>query len=179
MAASTFFLQRPRLHPDDARRHLGLLVRGLKNIAYVGWSSAAGCTFLALLIGRFLFTRPTQPGTVSDFQGLSAIVFVAWFMAIAMLVFSTLYFVSGFGLARQKTWAHYMASVTFMTKILLCLALGRISIRAMLVFLVISSWDFYGLWVSLSAPVAQLFSRQVEGIPESTQAEAKPVNLIS
>jgi len=168
MAGRTFFLQ----HPDDARRHVDLLARGLKKIAYLGWTAGAGCAALAYLVGHFMVTRSTEPNSLPGFQEISGITFVTLFMAIALLAYSTLYFVSGRGLAQQKPWARYLASGTFLTKVLLCVWLGRGSIRAMVVFLVIAVWDFYGLWVLLSSAAGQLFAA-----PESAQAGVKPANL--
>ncbi len=170
MASRTFFLQRP----DDARRHVDLLARGLKKVAYVGWCAGVACTLLALIVSHFMVTRPAEPNSLPGFKEISGITVVAWFMAIALLFFSTLYFVSGRGLAQQKPWARYLGSGTFLMKVLLCVWLGRGSVRAMVVFLVIAIGDFYGLWVLLSAAAGQLFTS-----PESSQAGVKPANLVT
>ncbi len=79
-------------------------------------------------------------------------------MTIAMLVFSILYFISGWGLSQQKPWARYTAAATFIFKVLVCVWLGRGSIGAMVVFLMVAGWDVYGLWVLLSKGTAQVFS---------------------
>jgi hypothetical protein len=170
MASRTFFLQ----HTDEARRHVDLLARGLKKVAYLGWTAGVGCAALALLVSHFMVTRPTEPTSVPGFQEISGILLVTWFMALALLVYSTLYFISGRGLARQQPWARYLGAGTFLTKVLLCVWLGRGSIRAMLVFLVIAVWDFYGLWVLLSSAAGQLFAA-----PESSQPGVKPAKLVT
>jgi hypothetical protein len=95
-------------------------------------------------------------------------------MAIALLIFSSLYFVSGWGLSCQKMWARYAAAGTFVAKVLLCMWLGRATISAMIVFLLIASWDLYGLWVLLARETGQLFSS-----PQSSQASIKPANLVT
>ena len=84
-------------------------------------------------------------------------------MASALLVFSSLYYVSGWGLDHQKNWARYFATGTLLAKVLLCVWLGRSSLAAMILFLLIASWDFYGLWVLLS-----------KEIPRNSSARSKP-----
>lgn len=90
-------------------------------------------------------------------------------MSIAMLVFSTLYFISGWGLSQQKPWARYMAAATFIFKLLVCVWLGRGSVGAMLVLLMVAGWDMYGLWVLLSKGTAQVF-----GSPQVSPAFESP-----
>jgi hypothetical protein len=52
--------------------------------------------------------------------------------------------------------------------------MGRGSLRAMAVFIGISGWDFYGLWVLLAKETGQLFSS-----PQANQIAAKPANLVT
>ncbi len=170
MASRSFFIQRP----EDAERHVTLLAKGLKSVAIVALVGGAGCGVMALLLGHFLVAPSPQPNAVPGAQELSGITFVAWFMATAMLLFSCLYFVAGWGLSRRKAWARYAAAATFVAKILLCVWLGRGSVGAMMVFLVIASWDFYGLWVLLSKETEQFLSS-----PKTTQASIKPANLVT
>ena len=51
-----------------------------------------------------------------------------------------------------------MAAAMFLAKVLLCVWLGRGSIGAMIVFLIVAAWDIYGLWVLLAKESGQLFS---------------------
>src|SRR6202034_3885134 len=111
----------------------------------------------------------TQSNAVPGAQELSGIAFIAWFMAAAMVVFSGLYFVAGWGLSHRKPWARYTAAAAFLAKLLLCLWLGRVSVGAMIVFLCVAGLDFYGLWVLLSKETEQLLSS-----PKTTQASIKP-----
>jgi hypothetical protein len=169
MASRSFFIQ----NRDDAQRHFTLLLKGLKSVATVALIGAAGCGILAILLGHFL-APSTQSNAVPGTQELSGIVFFAWFMAAAMLVFSGLYFVAGWGLSHRKPWARYTAAAAFLAKLLLCVWLGRISLGAMIVFLSVTGLDFYGLWVLLSKETEQLLSS-----PKPTQASIKPANLVT
>jgi hypothetical protein len=170
MASGSFFIQRP----EDAQRHVNLLAKGLKKVAVAGWVGGAGCTALAALVSHYLGIRHTESNAIPGFQELSGITLVTWFMAIALLVFSSLYYLAGWGLAHQKAWARYASAGTFLSKVLLCVWLGRGSIAAMFVFLVIASWDFYGLWVLLSKETAQFLS-----LRQAQQAPVKPANLVT
>jgi hypothetical protein len=167
----SFLIQRR----EDALRHVNLLAKGLKKVALVGVVGGAGCGVMAVLLGHFL-TTPASPqaNPVPGFLELSGITFVATFMAIALLLFSSLYFISGWGLAKQKGWARYTAAATFMAKVLLCVWLGRASVQTMIVFLLIASLDFYGLWVLLSKETGQLFSSL-----DPSQSSVKPANLVT
>lgn len=167
MATRSFFIQRP----EDARRHMDLLAKGLKKVALAGWVGGAGCTALAVMVTHFLVNRGPQNNPVPGFQETSGITFVTWFMAIGLLLFSSLYFVCGWALGKQKKWARYASAATFLSKILLCVWLGRGTVAAMIVFLLIASWDFYGLWVLLSKETAQVF--------QPAQAATKPANLVT
>ncbi len=166
----SFFIQ----DRDKALRHITLLAKGLKKVAIAGWVGGAGATLLALMLSHFVISPGPQSVATPGFRELSGISFVAWFLAIAMLVFSTLYYISGWGLANQKSWARYSAAGTFMLKILLCVWLGRGTLGAMVVFLLIASCDIYGLWVLLSKQTADLLQA-----PQSNQARIKPANLVS
>ena len=95
-------------------------------------------------------------------------------MTIGLIGFSSLYLVIGWGLSHQKQWSRHAAGVVFVLKVLLCVWVGRASIGAMVVFLLIASWDLYGLWVLLSKETAQLFAS-----PEPRQASGKPANLVT
>ena len=61
-----------------------------------------------------------------------------------------------------------------MPKVLLCVWLGRGAVVAMIVFLLVAAWDFYGLWVLLSKETGQLFSSR-----ETSQVGVKPANLVT
>lgn len=154
MAIRSFFIQTP----EDALRHVDLLAKGLKKSAIVGLVGGAGCSGLALLVSHLLVPTGSQSNAVPGFREMSGIAFVAWFMAIALLVLSGLYLVAGWGLSHQKGWARYTAAGTFVLKVLLCVWLGRATIPAMIVFLFIASWDIYGLWVLLSRETGQLYA---------------------
>lgn len=158
MASSSFFIQRS----EDARRHVNQLVKGLKQVAVGSLLGGIGCGVMAVLLGRFLGPE------VQDSFGVA---FVVWFLAAAFLLFACLYFVTARGLSRQKTWARPTGIATFLGKVLLCVWLGRRSAGAMIVFLLIASWDIYGLWVLLSTETGQLF--------RSSQASVKPANLVT
>src|SRR5271157_2335151 len=170
MPSRSFFLQRP----EDVQRHVTILAKGLKKVAYAGLAGGAGCGILAILLGHFLVTPGPQPNAIPGSQEISGITFVTWFMAIALLVFSSLYLVAGWGLSHQKGWARYTAAATFVAKVLLCVWLGRATVSAMIVFLFIASWDLYGLWVLLSKQTGQLFSS-----PQTNQPRVKPANLVT
>ena len=160
---------------EDALRHVNLLAKGLKKVALAGVVGGAGCGVMAVFLGHFLMTPAgSQSNPVPGFLELSGITFVATFMAIALLLFSGLYFISGWGLAKQMGWARYTAAATFMAKVLLCVWLGRASFAAMIVFLLIASLDFYGLWVLLSRETGQLFSSL-----DPSQPSVKPANLVT
>lgn len=172
MATRSFFIQRP----EDALRHVATLTKGLKKIAIAGWIGGFASTILAVLVTHFI-TPPTAASSATPgVHEISGIVFVAWFMALAMLLFSTLYFVAGWGLAQKKPWARYAAAISFLLKILLCVWLGRGSASAMFVFLLIAAWDFYGLWVLLSKETALLFEPSPQLSASVTRAtKASPI----
>jgi len=159
---------------EDARRHLDLLVKGLRKVAWAGLAGGAGCGVLAILVAHFLVTPGPQSSAIPGARELSGISFVAWFMTLALLAFSTLYLIAARGLSRQKPWARYMAAAVFLAKVLLCVWLGRGSIGAMIVFLVVAAWDLYGLWVLLSKETGELFTS-----PAPSQATVKPANLVT
>jgi hypothetical protein len=154
MASSSFFIQRQ----EDALRHVNLLAKGLKKVALAGWVGGAGCSALALMLTHFLVPAGPASNPVPGSHEISGVTFVTWFMATALIVFSSLYYVTGWALARQKQWARYAGAATFLSKILLCVWLGRGSVGAMAVFLLISVWDMYGLWVLLAKETGQLFA---------------------
>jgi hypothetical protein len=172
MSSGSFFLP----SSEAALRHVNLLAKMLKKVAIAGWISGAGCTALAVFVGRF-FVIMNSPQTAVGVPGareISGITLITWFMAIALLVFSSLYYVAGWGLAQQKSWARYTAAATFTLKVLLCVWLGRGSVAAMIVFLAVAGLDLYGLWVLLSKEAGLLF-----GAPQSSQAAIKPANLVT
>ena len=170
MASGSFFIQTQ----EAALRHVGLLAKGLKKVGMTGLVGGLACGGMAVLLGHFLITPSPRSNAIPGAQEMSGITFVAWFMAVALLVFSSLYLVAGWGLSHQKRWGRYTAAATFISKVLLCLWLGRGSIAAMIVFLLITVWDLYGLWVLLSKETGQLF-----GSPESSQVSVKPANLVT
>jgi hypothetical protein len=170
MASRSFFIQ----SPEDAQRHFALLLKGLKSVALVALIGAAGCGVMAILLGHFVAAPSTQSNAIPGTQELSGIVFFAWFIAAAMLLFSGLYFVAGWGLGHRKPWARYTAAAAFLAKLLLCVWLGRVSVGAMIVFLSVAGLDFYGLWVLLSKETEQLLSSS-----KPTQASIKPANLVT
>jgi len=170
MSSGSFFVK----NPEDALRHLTQLVQGLKKVAVAGIIGAVLCGIMAGLLSRFLAPSPNRPNAPRGFPEMSAISSVIWFMAIALIVFSCLYQLVAWGLAQQKQWARYTAAGTFVAKILLCIWLGRWTVQAMVVFLGISSWDFYGLWVLLSKETGHLFSSS-----HISQVSAKPANLVT
>jgi hypothetical protein len=154
MTGSSFFVQTP----EAALRHVNLLAKGLKKVAWAGLAGGVGGSALAALVSHLLVTSSPQPITTPGFREMSGITFVTWFMALALLGFSTLYLIAGWGLSNQKPWARYMAAAVFLAKILLCVWLGRGSIGAMIVFLTVAIWDIYGLWVLLAKESGQLFT---------------------
>jgi hypothetical protein len=140
---------------EDALRHVNLLGRGLKKVAWAGLIGGLCCGVLAVLEAHFLTSPSPQPNAILGAPELSGISFIAWFMAIALLVFSILYYTAG--------W---------------CVWLGRGSIAAMAVFLLVASWDFYGLWVLLSKETGQLFASP-NASSNTTHASGKPANLVT
>ncbi len=156
MARGSFFVQTP----EAALRHVKVLANGLKKVAYAGFAGGAGCGVIALLVGHYVVTPGPRSSTLPGFRELSGIAFVAWFMTLALLIFAALYFLAGWGLSQQKPWARYAAAAVFLSKILLCVWLGRGSFAAMLIFLVVASWDIYGLWVLLAKETGQLLGSQ-------------------
>ncbi len=175
MATRSFFIQ----SPEDARRHMNLLASGLKKVALAGAVGGAGCTALAVFLTNVLIIRGTQANPAPGSQETSTITVVAWSLAIAMLLFSGLYYLSGWAIEKQKPWSRYAASGTFLLKILLCVWIGRGSVAAMIVFLLIATGDFYGLWVLLSKVTGSLFSSSPISSSDTTQAPAKPANLVT
>lgn len=167
MANGSFFIQRP----EDALRHVNTLVKGLKKIAVAGWVGGGACTLLALFLSHYLVSSAPASGTPGS-REISGVLLVAWFMALAMLFFSTMYYIAGWGMSRQKEWARYTAAAAFLLKLILCVWLGRGSFGAMIVFLLIAAWDIYGLWVLLSKETGQLFTSS-----QSRQAQINPANL--
>jgi hypothetical protein len=170
MDSGSFFIQRR----EDALRHVNLLTKGLKKVAIAGLVGGASCGVMAGLLGRFLMPPAPQSNPMPGFREMSGITFVAWFMALALIVFSSLYLIAGWGLSHQKSWARYTAAGTFASKVLLCVWLGRGSLGAMIVFLLVSGWDVYGLWVLLSKETGELFSSS-----QVSQASVKPANLVT
>lgn len=170
MASGSFFVK----SPEDALRHLTQLVQGLKKVAVAGIIGAVVCGVMAMLLSRFLAPYGHRSKATQGFPEMSAIISVVWYIALALIVFSCLYLLVGPGLAQQKPWARYAASGIFLAKVLLCAWMGRGSLRAMVVFMGISGWDFYGLWVLLSKETGQLFSS-----PQATQVTVKPANLVT
>jgi hypothetical protein len=161
MDSSAFFIQRPQ----TARRHLDLLVKALRQIAIVGWIGGGAYTLLALFVSRFLGLNSFHPDGKPGSMELSGMTFITWFIAIGLLLFSTLYYVAGRGLSQQKAWARYLAAITFLIKALICVWLGRHSILGMVIFLGIAALDFYGLWVLLSNETARLFTSGSQSAP--------------
>jgi hypothetical protein len=170
MARGSFFVQTP----ENALRHVNVLAKGLKKIAVAGWVGGTGCAVLAVFLSRFLVPPHARGNTLPGFQEMSGISLVTWFMALAMLLFSSLYFISGWGLSHQKPWARYTAAGTFVLKVILCVWLGRGSFAAMIVFLLVAGWDIYGLWVLLARETGHLF-----GSTPISEASVKPANLVT
>jgi hypothetical protein len=167
MDARSIFIRRP----EDAARHVNTLAAGLRRFAISGWISGAACLALALFVSRYLTGFMTHASATSGARETSPIAFLAWAMAIALLVFSTLYFVAGWGLAQKKPWSRYFTAGTFLLKTLLCIWIGLSSPAAMIIFLLLAGWDLYGLWVLMSKEAGQLLSA-----PRATPASVKPVN---
>ncbi len=170
MATGSFFIH----GSDDALRHVKLLASGLKKVAIAGFVGGTGCGIMAVLLGHLLVASGPKSNSTPTAQEMSGITFVAWFMAIALLAFSSVYFVAGWGLAHQKRWARYTAAAVFVAKLLLCLWLGRGSVVAAIISLLIASLDLYGLWVLLSKETGELF-----GSPRASQSSVKPANLVT
>jgi hypothetical protein len=159
MAAGSFSVRIPFVqNREDALRHVGLLAKGLKKVAWAGIIGGAGCGAIALLLRNFLMTPAPPSSAMPGARELSGISFVAWFMTIALMVFGILYLIAGWGLSRQKPWARYTAAAVFLLKVLLCVWLGRGSVGAMIVFLTVAGWDLYGLWVLLAKETGLLFT---------------------
>lgn len=167
MAARSFFIH----SPEDAARHVNALAAGLRKLAISGWITGAFCTILALFVSYYLTGFMNRAGATPSSRGTFGIAFLAWAMAIALLGFSTLYFVAGWGLAQKKSWARYFAAGTFLLKTLLCIWIGLNSLAAMIVFLLLAGWDLYGLWVLLAKETGQLLAS-----PSATPASVEPVN---
>ncbi len=167
MDASSIFIHRS----EDATRHLNTLAAGLRRFALTGWISGSACTALALFVNHYLTGFITGPGVLPGSRQTSGIAFLAWAMAVALLAFSTLYFIAGWGLTQKKPWSRYFAAGVFLLKVLLCIWVGLSSPAAMIVFLLIAGWDLYGLWVLLAKETGQLLS-----IQHSAPASVKPVN---
>jgi hypothetical protein len=170
MSGASFFIHTT----DDALRHVALLAKGLKKVGTAGLVGGVGCGVMALLLGRVLLNSGTQSSAVPGIHEMSGITFIATFMASALIVFSILYLVASWGLLHQQSWSRYMAAGTFAAKLLLCVWLGRGSVVAMILFLMVAGWDVYGLWVLLSKETGQLFTSA-----QSTQVSAKPANLVT
>jgi hypothetical protein len=167
MTSGSLFIQRP----ESALRHVNLLAKGLRKVAIAGWVGGVGCTLLAIFVTHNFGIRNPQGSTLPGYREVDGITAVTWFMAAALLFFSTLYFIGGWGLARQKAWARYFAAATFLLKFLLCVWIGRASVPSMIIFLLIAAWDIYGLWVLLSKETGLLFSSRVAS-PGATQHAA-------
>jgi hypothetical protein len=170
MTSGSFFVQ----NSEDALRHVNQLAAGLKKVAIAGWVSGAGCSAMALMLAHFLINPKSHSNAAPGLLEMGGVTLIAVFMAAALLVFSSLYFVAGWGLSHQKSWARYTAAGTFIAKILLCVWLGRGTLAAMIIFLGIAGWDIYGLWVLLSKETGQLFAST-----EVRQASGKPANLVT
>ncbi|MGA2882182.1 MAG: hypothetical protein ABSG13_24790 [Bryobacteraceae bacterium] len=174
MARGSFFVQTQ----EDALRHVNLLAKGLEKVAIAGMIGGAACGVMAVLLGRLLVTEP-QSNTVPGFHEISGVTFVAAFMATGLIVFSGLYFLAGWGLSHRRSWARDTAAATFLAKLLLCVWLGRSSLGAMVLFLMVAAWDIYGLWVLLSKETGQLFTSSQTSSPQISQSSDKPANLVT
>lgn len=174
MASRSFFIQTP----EDARRHLDLLAKGLKKLGLAGWAGGGGCALLALMVTRYFGLHSAQADPASGLQPMSGISLITWILAIAMLLFSTLYYVAGWALEKQKGWARYIAAGTFLIKTLLCVWIGRASVASIIVFLMIAAWDIYGLWVLLSKETGLLFTSPAK-VSDTTPASVNPANSVS
>jgi hypothetical protein len=170
MSSGSFFIHTS----DDAQRHVTMLAKGLKKVGIAGLVGGAGCGVMALLLARVLLNSGASSNAVPGAQEMSSITFIATFMSTALIVFSILYLIASWGLSHQQSWARYTAAGTFAAKLLLCVWLGRSSVVAMILFLMVAGWDIYGLWVLLSKETGQLFTS-----PQSTQVSAKPANLVT
>jgi hypothetical protein len=154
MDSGSFFIQTP----ENARRHFEQLTSGLKKVAFVSLVGGLCCCALGVFFSRFLAPAGPQPSAVPVSNQNSGVASAAWYIAIALLAMAGLYLVASWGLGRRKPWARYTAAGTFLVKALLCLWLGRVSLGAMVMFLFLASWDFYGLWVLLAKETGQLFA---------------------
>ena len=164
MARGSFIIQ----NPEDAQRHLQMLTQGLKRVAVPGLISGVGCGVIAVLLGRFVVIN--NPGS-GEGIGLTS---VAWLMAAVLASISSAYLFVAWALARRKRWARYAAAAVFVLKILFCVRFGLASLSTLVILLLFSSVDFYGLWVLLSKKTGQLFSS-----PEPSRASGKPANLVT
>jgi hypothetical protein len=167
MGARSIFIQTP----EDAARHVSTLAAGLRRFSISGWISGAACTGLALFISHVLNGATAHAGATPGSPQVTGIAFLAWAWAIALLVFSTLYFIAGQGLAQKKPWSRYAAAGTFLLKTLACIWMGLNSPVAMVIFLLLAGWDLYGLWVLMSKETGQLLSA-----PRAAPAPVEPVN---
>lgn len=156
MDSDSFFIQRPA----DARLHLGRLTAGLKRLAVVGLVVAGCCGLIAILLGwQFLdLTYRPHPNDGLGILGIFGLAFLAGAATVVLVGFSALYLVLSWSLARRWKWSRYAGRVIFSLKILLSVFLGLSSPQTMIAFLVVASWDLYGLWVMLSKGTEQLFT---------------------
>jgi hypothetical protein len=168
MDSGSFFIQTP----GDARRHVEQLTNGLKKVAFVSLVGGLSCSALAIFFSRFLAPAGPQPRAGSGLNQNSGVAFAAWCIAIALLAMAGLYLVASWGLGRRKSWARYTAAATFSVKVLLCLWLGRAGVGAMIMFLFLASWDFYGLWVLLAKETGQLFASPQSPHPDTASDSA-------
>jgi hypothetical protein len=167
MSARSIFIQ----SPEDAARHVNTLAAGLRRFAITGWISGAACVAMALFVSRYITGFINRPSVSAASQPTSSIAFLAWAMAIALLGFSTLYFIAGWGLTQKKPWSRYAAAGVFLLKTLLCIWVGLSSAAAMIAFLLLAGWDLYGLWVLLSKEAGHLLNPT-----HASPASVKPVN---
>lgn len=174
MASRPFFIQTQ----DDARRHVDQLAKGLKKLGLAGFIGGGACTLLALVVTHYFGLRPAESDTAPGTQAMSGIALLTWLLAVAMLFFSTLYYVAGWALEKHKSWARYTVAGTFLIKILLCILIGRGSFASIIIFLLIAAWDVYGLWVLLSKETGVLFASPAKS-PDTTPASVNPANSVS
>ncbi len=170
MGSGSFFIN----SHQDAVRHVATLAKGLRKGSIASLISGTGCSAVAVILSRVLLVTSKPATSTPGVQETSGVVFVAWFLALALIAYSVLYFISGWGLGHQKAWGRYVGALTFLSKVLLCVWLGRSSLAAMVIFLVVAAWDIYGLWVLLSKQTGQLFSS-----PEASHVSVKPANLVT
>jgi hypothetical protein len=167
MDSHNFFIHTP----ENALRHVDMLANGLAKVAILGWCGAAACSALAIFFHRLLAPSSLQTNAAPGWQQTSDVSLNAWFLAIGLFLFSSLYFVTARGLRQKKPWARYMGAAAFLLKILLCLWLGRSSVVAIVFFLSVASWDFYGLWVLLAKETGQLFTPPNSAPMQPTQSQ--------